>query len=711
MPGSRRRRARLNGRHLDRVVPARSRIAITSAIALAALACATAGLAAEPARGTTGMLKELSVEELMNLRVTTVSRGESTVRQSAAAVHVITQEDIGRSGATAIPELFRGVPGMDVARIDNNKWAVGVRGFNDRFNGKLLVQVDGRTVYNPLSSGVYWDAVDYPLEDIARIEIIRGPGSSVWGANAVNGIINVITKPAADTHGVLISAGAGTEEFNLGTLRFGAERGSLDYRLYGKAYERDTQFSRSGDSNDDWSGASTGLRLDWNQGARDVLTLQGDLIRSVAERRDFRPAPTVPYSLVNTEDETTDAVNVLGRWERRLDAGSSWALRVYWDRFDREGDNGFVDLRWDTFDADFQHELALGARHKLTYGAGYRYIDAFLGPSRSDNGFAVSFAPADRHPQLFSAFLQDQIELVDDVVSVTLGSKFEHNDFTGFEMQPTARVLWTPTTRQSAWAAVSRGVRTPTLSEDAIGTRQLPSFPPALGGAPLFARLTDSPGFESEELVAYEMGYRAEATAELSVDGAVFYNEYDNLRAVVPGVVMPGSVPGTFEIPLFFQNRMEGDTYGAEVAVTWQPGNRWRLHATYSYLRMDLEADPALPAGVRASAEAPERQNPEQQAYLHCAWSLPQNLELDLTGRYVDRLPGFTPAIEAYTALDARVSWHLGGQAFGARDLEVALIGRNLLDDHHPEFGTAPLLSSLLVEIERSIYAQVKLAW
>jgi iron complex outermembrane receptor protein len=602
---------------------------------------------------------------------------------------------------------------MDVARIDNNKWAVGVRGFNDRFNGKLLVQVDGRTVYNPLSSGVYWDAVDYPLEDIERIEIIRGPGASVWGANAVNGVINIITRPAADTQGTLFSGGAGTEERGFGTLRYGGGTRDAAWRAYAKAFTRDHQFSLSGESPDDWSGASGGFRFDRSINERDAVTLQGDLLRSIAQRKDFRPLPIAPFSFVNVEDERTRASNLLTRWSRTLDAAANWSLQMYWDRFDREGGNGFVDLRWDTFDVDFQQQLPLGARQTVTYGVGYRYIDALLGPSARDSGFAVSFAPAGRHTQLVSAFMQDQITLLKDTLKLTIGSKFEHNDHTGFEVQPTARLLWIPTVRHSAWAAVSRAVRTPTLSEDAIGSRQLPSFPPAFGGAPLFARLSDSPDFESEELVAYELGFRTQASDMFSVDTAAFYNDYNKLRVAVPGTVVPGAVPGTFDLPLTFQNRMSAETYGVELAANWRPAEFWRLNATYTLLEMHLHADASLPTGVIASSEAPERQNPQQQLSLHSSWNLPHNVELDLTSRFVDRLTAFTPVVDDYLALDARLawqpSWNLGGRGIG--NLELALVGRNLLDNRHAESGTAPLLSSLLVEIERAIHGTVTIDW
>jgi len=645
-------------------------------------------------------LKRLSVEELMDIEVTTVSRWESTIGQSPAAIFVITQEDIRRSVATTFPELLRMVPGMDVARIDNNKWAVGIRGFNDRFNGKLLVQVDGRTVYNPLSSGVFWDAVDYPLEDVERIEIIRGPGASVWGANAVNGIINIITKSARDTQGGLISGGSGTEDHGFGTFQYGSKGGGdLFYRVYGKGFTRDRQFSFSGASPDRWHGASVGHRIDWRRNEQDSITFQGDFISSTAERKDFRPTSSAPFSITNIENEKTHNANLLGRWNHESNSDASWSLQAYWDHFAREGDNGFVDLRWDTFDVDFQHNVSFGKRQKIVYGAGYRYIDAFLGPS-TDNGFAVSFIPPDRNPQLFSAFFHDQIILIENKFNLALGSKFENNDFTGFEYQPTGRLLWTPTKRQTIWTAISRAVRTPTLSEDGIGTRQLPVFPPALGGAPLFPQLSGNRDFDSEKLVAYELGYRTQAD-RLSIDIASFYNVYHDIRVVAPAVARRGVAPGTFDLPLDFLNSMDGKTYGIEIAGTWQSSETWKLYGYYSYLKMNLHADHNLPASTIAGSEAASGQSPQNQAYAQSSWNLPHHFELDVVGRYVGKLEGFTPAVDSYVSLDFRLGWQ------ARNDLEISLVGQNLFVDHHAESGTAPLLRSLLVEIERSVYGKI----
>jgi iron complex outermembrane receptor protein len=648
---------------------------------------------------------KLSLEELMKIKVNTVSRTESTVGHSPAAVFVITREMIARSGATVLPELFRMVPGMDVARIDGNKWAVSVRGFNQRFGDKLLVQVDGRTVYNPLFSGVYWDAVDYPLEDIERIEVIRGPGASVWGANAVNGIINVITRRAKDTQGGLLSGGGGTEEHGFGTLRYGSKGGEkLHWRVYGKGFTRGEQFSQVGDPNDRWWGVSGGLLVDGQVNERDSFTFQGDFLSSEAGRKDLRPMVAAPFVLTNVETEVTHSGNMLARWSRQLDHDSGWTLRAYWDHVQRKGDNGFVDLRWDTFDLDFQHQLPRRNRQRIVYGLGYRYVDAFLGPSASDGGFAVSFPSPNRHPQLFSAFAQDQIVLVDDKLSLTLGSKLEHNDFTGFEVQPTTRLLWTPTGLHSVWAAVSRAVRTPNLSEDGIGTRQLP-----VSTSPLvFPQLTGSPDFESEELMAYELGYRAQPTDPFSIDLALFYNVYDKLRVAVPGALKPSAAPRTLDLPLSFQNRMKGKTYGAELSTAWKLADWWRFHGAYTLVKMNLHADPTLPAGTRNNAEAAEGQSPQQQIYLQSSWDGPRQLRFDLIGRFVDRLHGFNPTgvgggdvIDDYASLDARVGWK------PRKSLELAIVGQNLLDNHHPETGTAQFLRSSPVQGRRGVYGKV----
>ena len=666
----------------------------------AGLACAAfdADAAEAPSLATA------TIEELMNIRVTTVSREESTVAQSPAAVFVITPEMIRRSGAREIPELFRMVPGMDVARIDGNKWAVGVRGFNTRFQNKLLVQVDGRSIYSLLTAGVFWDAVDYPLEDIERIEIIRGPGASVWGANAVNGIINIITKSSKDTQGGLLVGGGGTEERGFATFRFGGQIGeNLHYRAYGKWFDREKQFSLEGDTNDQWRGASGGVRLDWKAGPDDTVAMDARFGRSVAGRKDrFPQLGGPPFALNFPENETVDTAHVRAAWTHTM-ADSSWKLQAYWDRFDRWGDNGFANVRWDTLDLDFQHQFALGGRQNIVWGLGYRFIDGGLTNSVNDGGFYLTFLDNNPQKNLYSTFVQDEIALVHDRLSLTLGTKLEHNDFTGWEVQPTARLLWTPTKRQSVWAAASRAVRTRTFTEDDAQFTAVPFPPTALPRVRTVANRSLNP----EEVWACEMGYRIQATDAFTVDTALFYNVYDELRINRSNPALASTLPTPLLAASQFDNGMNGETYGAELSATLRLTDWWRLSGSYTVLKMNLHRD----SDLDPATEAAEGQSPQQQAFLQSSWSLPGDVDFDLIGRYVDRLSGFNPAglpgvsdtVPAYVSLDVRLSWR------PRKNVELSLVGQNLLDNHHPEFGTNPFVRSPLVEIRRGIYGMVKL--
>ena len=659
--------------------------------------------ASAQAGNTVAVLKRLSLEELLNLEVTTVARQESTVGQSPAAIYVITQAEIRRSAVTTIPELLRRVPGVNVARVDANKWAISARGFNDRFANKLLVQMDGRTVYSPIFSGVFWDTMDYPLADIERIEVIRGPGASVWGANAVNGVINIITKSAADTQGGLASGGGGTEELRSGEIRYGSTVGDeTDYRLYAKGFDRDESFGVNSAPFDQWSGRRAGFRVDSKSTDARHLTLQGDYFHSNAERIDFRPQPTSPFVYTNAEQEISDGANVLARWTQNLSSDSSWTLQAYWDHIKRRSTGDILVFRMETFDVDFQHQFALGDRQDIVWGLGFRGTQAALTDSRFD-GFILSW---DRHQRKLSspsAFVQDRITLVEDKLSVTVGTKIERNDLTGIEVQPTLRVLWTPSTDQTVWAAISRAVRIPTLFEDQRSVTQTPVFPAP--GVTVFPRIIANPGLESEELLAYELGYRVQATATFSLDVAAFYNDYDELKVFAPqGTTATGAPTGTRLQLLTHGNLMHGETYGLELSANWKPVEWWRLNAAYSWLKMSLHADAGLPAMSRATSESAERQSPEQQVYLQSSWDLPGNVELDLIGRFVDRLTGFQQPVDSYTSMDLSIGWrHADG-------LTLQVVGQNLLDDHHLEAGGS-VLAGPLHEVQRGVYVKADITW
>ncbi len=651
--------------------------------------------------GTITALKKLTLEDLMRVEVTSVSRSASSVGQTPAAIFVITPEMIRRSGATSIAEVLRMVPGLAVARIDSGRWGVASRGFNTRF-ANLLVQVDGRTVYTPINGGVFWAHVDYVLEDIERIEVIRGPGTSVWGANAVNGIINVITKPTRETQGVLWSAGGGTEERAFSSFRFGGALGdNIHYRVYGKWMEHDHGFNLEGDSRDDWRNGQFGFRLDWNPANDDTITFQGDYYHGLLGRRDFRPSPETPPSFIrsNTEDDESSGGNLLMRWTHQLGEGSNWVLQAYYDYSARRGTEGTYAYSANTIDVDFQHQFPLWDRQKVIWGLEYRFTGLFWRGSAVgfDDGFNNGPDRAFVERNLFSAFLQDEIKIVEDRLFLTLGSKFEHNEITGFEYQPTARLLWTPTQRQSVWAAVTRAVAAPTFLEN---DRQLTTLPLAPGTS-FFGERRNNRDLDSEQMIAYELGYRAQVTDKFSFDAALFFNRYDRLLVAQSGIASVDPATGALVLPLQTTNGADADTYGIELAVTWQIAPWWRLYGQYTYLQMNLHADRKLPLTSRFGAELIEKQSPSNQFYIRSSWNLPGNIEFDLIGRYADNLSGFTPGIKSYVTMDARLAWK------PRENLEFAIVVQNILDSHHPELGTSPVVQSPLVEIERGIYGKI----
>ncbi len=640
-------------------------------------------------------LTELSLEDLMDIEITSVAKKSQKLSEAAAAIFVITQEDIRRSGATSIPEALRMVPGLEVARIDANKWAITSRGFNGRFANKLLVLIDGRTVYTPLYSGVYWDMKDTLLEDIDRIEVIRGPGAALWGANAVNGVINIMTKGAEDTQGGLIVAGTGTEEQGFGSLRYGAKLGQdIFSRVYVKYFDRDSGVFPSGeDGADEWDVLRAGFRMDWQGSGPDALTLQGDIYDGEAGvtivTKSFDPYAPPTFD----EDDSISGANLLSRWKHTVSDTSEIALQVYYDRTERNG--AILDQIHDTFDLDLQQQFALGKRQEIVWGLGYRFVSDDI-----RNTFYGSWDPDSRDDDLYSGFVQDDITLIKDRLRLTLGAKFEHNDYTGSEIQPSGRLMWTPQEGHSIWGAISRAVRTPSRTEEdgRLNTTVLPPglLLPLFPGYGVVSLLGDG-DYEPEELLAYELGYRTQPTDQFSVDIAAFFNDYSNLRTLEPGnaflEVSPS--PAHLVFPFTADNKMDGETYGVEVTADWRASDWWRIQASYTYLQIQLDLDRDSGDTISESAEG---DSPHHQVSLRSSMDIVSDLALDLWVRYVDDLP--SQDVDSYITLDIRLGWKL------REDVELSVVAQNLLDDQHPEYKPE-FIDTIPTEVQCSVYGKV----
>ncbi|HXN50921.1 MAG TPA: TonB-dependent receptor plug domain-containing protein [Candidatus Acidoferrum sp.] len=660
----------------------------TSLMLLSGLVTESHGDSAQTNPKAAQRLTHVSLEDLGQIEVTTASKVPVKATRTPAAIYVITQEDIRRSGATSIPEALRMAPGVEVARVDSNTWSLGVRGFESTLSRSVLVLIDGRSVYTPLFAGVYWQVQDTLLEDIDRIEIIRGPGGTIWGANAVNAVINIITKRAQETHGTLVSTGGGNVDQGFVNFRYGAGNSKgLNYRIYGKAFTRGPEFHPDHKQFDDWRMGQTGFRTDWDTHNRDRLTLQGDIYYGDAGQRVGITSYSPPFMTNVEQNAELSGGNLLGRWERELGSGSNVQLQTYYDRTNRKQAN-FAESR-DTFDIDFVHHLILRGRQDFLWGLGARLSSGNV----SEVVSTVVFTPNHYTDKLYNAFIQDEIPIVGDQLSLTIGSKFLHNNYSGFEIQPTVRLLWTPSSRQTVWGAVTRAVRTPSRVEEDLQLTAL------LAPSPLtFFRISGDRNFSSESLVGYEAGYRSLVGPKFYVDIAAFYNNYNNLLSIEPGAPFAESSPPPPHavIPLFFRNGLLGNTAGFEIAPDWTPTRTWRLRGSYSYLHIALNKKASsLDA---STANSTQGSSPHHQVAIQSSLDLPKKLEFDQTFRYVSSLPA--QLVRAYTTADVRFSWH------ATRSLDVSVVGQNLFQPHHPEFGGDP---GSLVGIERSAY--IKLTW
>ncbi len=652
------------------------------------------------AHGLTEEYMDMPLEDLLSMEVTLVSKKKQPLNEAAAAIFVITQDDILRSGVTSIPEALRMAPGIQVGRIDANKWAISSRGFANQFANKLLVMIDGRTVYNPAFSGVYWDAQDTLLGDIERIEVIRGPGATAWGANAVNGVINIITKQAEQTQGGLLTVGAGNEEKAFGSMRYGIKtKHGVAARAYLKYNDRDSSYTQGKGNGDRWQSLRGGFRVDVQSAEADSWTLQGDIYKADENQtlnlwkdpEDPANAGYAPFYLAaNVQDRIeSSGWNLLGRRSHRFSESSSATLQLYVDHTYRS--EGILTQAHDTVDIDFQHQYRGITGHEIVWGLGYRHIRDNI-----ENTFAVSFLPDSRGLDLYSAFIQDEIALSPDTLLLTLGSKFEHNDFTGLEIQPSVRIAWMPDQRSTLWGAISKALRTPSrLERESRIVAMIAPLPPAY--APKIAYSIGTKDFQSEELLAYEIGYRVQPKENFSLDLAVFYNKYDNLQAFEK---IHTQDPLSSVI---FNNTISAHSYGLEMAIDWRALEWWRFQSNYSFI--DVSSSLTGDAGFsNDETNISETSSPKHQLSIRSMMDLGNQVAVDFWVYYVHDLEQTSHSIKmpvpSYISLNAMVSWH------PVRNLELSLVAHNLLDSHHREFVGESLFS--VTEVERSIYGRIR---
>ena len=638
---------------------------------------------------TPGDLTELSLADLANLKVTSVSKAPQERSRTAAAIFVITQEDIRRSGATTIPEALRLAPGVDVARIDSNQWAVGVRGFGDQFSKSVLVLIDGRNVYTPLFAGVDWEIQDLVLEDVDRMEVIRGPGGTIWGTDAVNGVINIITKAAKDTKGLLVSGIGGTLDQLVGQARYGGGNGgNFDYRVYGKGFSRGPAFHPDGNNYDDWRAGRVGFRGDWALKGGATFTLQGDAYKGTYGENLSVGSFSPPGAIILSENIRESGGNLLAAWRRPFKNSGSLLIQAYYSRNDITAPH-FKESR-DSFDLDAIHHIALPGRQELAWGLGVRST-----PDRFSQTIpTLDFEPNRQVIGVYSAFIQDGIEMTSEKLWLTLGVKLEHNTYTGLEVMPSARLLWRASPRHTLWAAVTRAVRSPSrIEEDFKLTLFLQPSPLA------YLELDGNKNFKPERLIGYEAGYRALLGSSLYLDVAGFHNDYDDLQsfgstsASLTVDATPAPPHLTFHLP--YVNEIGGNTDGFEVALDWKPVRRWNVKGAYSYLSFDLAQDPGTSDVVQTLAED-EGSSPKHEAILRSQIDLPGRLEFDQVIRHVGGLSA--QKVSSYTTADLRLAWRF------AQGLEFSVVGQNLLQPHHAEFGHDPGPN---VEMPRSVYARI----
>ena len=630
-------------------------------------------MAAEPG----GSLADMSLEALMDIEITSVSKKVQKMSETAAAVFVITSEDIARSGVTNIADALSMAPGVHAARIESNKWAVSIRGFNGRFANKLLVLIDGRSVYTPLYSGVFWEVQDMVLADIDRIEVIRGPGAAVWGSNAVNGVINIITKNTRENRGGLVEVNAGNID-NMAAVRYEKQLNDhTAYRIYAKYKDIDNQVYLDTDeeAEDRWNMVRTGFKVNHDPKDDTKFNLQGEYFDSnmgetlMLSEISYAGPPYADISFPSYKTKMRGG-HVMFKWQKLLSASSDMHLQLYYDRF--EFNPIFIDITVDLTDLTFQHRFAATQNQEIVWGLGYRYT--------SDDLVSFQLAelakPSDTYG-LFSMFLQDEISLFEDRVKCSIGSHIEKNDFTGWEFQPNAKILWAIDDMRSLWASFSRAVRTPSRAE-AGGARIGYAVPNMV--APTMAFAVMEPDFDSESLIAYEVGYRSQVVDNFSIDAAAFLHVLDDLRGSVPGTPYFDMGLGYVVAPVYVGNCLESRVYGFELAADWNPKEKARIQMAYTYLNMDIKyKDPALTStAIDGGPENEEGKNPKHQLSMQVWIDIMKSLQCNIRGRYVSKLQTFD--IDDYYQVDLGFTYQV------TPNLDIRVVGQNLLHNHHPEY-------------------------
>jgi iron complex outermembrane receptor protein len=636
-------------------------------------------------------LSTMSIEALMDLQVTSVSRRAEPLSRAAAAITVITQEDIRRSGATSIPEVLRMVPGLDVAQMDASTWAISALGFNTQYATFMLVLVDGRTVYDPTFNGVRWDAQDTVLEDIDRIEVICGPGAALWGQNAVNGVINITTKKASETQNTLVTVTAGNLQAPETVVRYGAPAGSKGhYRIFGKYSNHQGQDLAPGaQASDGWHNLRAGFRGDWDLSGRDSLTLSGQGYQGILHHLENRIVSLLPaVQQVVTSPVHSNGANILMRWQHSFSGRSDMTLQTYYDHTDSR-DGAFGERR-NTGDLDFQHHVAIKSRHDLVWGLGLRHTVDYTSGS-----FQTSFTPRIDRNTTFSFFVQHELTLVPGRLRFVSGARLTDDNYTGLEIQPDGRLLWTPRANQSFWLAMSRPIGEPSFSSTSVRFLQGVSSGP--GGVPVLPAVLGNPALGDVNTFTVQVGYHGQLSRSVSLNTASFYSRYKGVRSGSLGApfLEIDPMPAHLVVPLYLQDGIRGETHGLELSGTWQVTSRWRLAAGYTLLLMNLR-DAAT--GSTASAASTVGTSPQNQFQAHCYVNLPRRWEWDTFVYQTGKLP--TDTIPAYTRVDTRVGWSFAERA------SISLVGQNLSQPRHFEFG--PTSGSINTsQVKRSGYAKI----